>query len=1035
MKQGHTTGFAAKFIGALAAFATLSTGMIATTATANADDSSTNGDVTLDWNLNGHTPDSMWNFNTWSGTQRTLDTVAQYPSVIHGTKTGTTWNPDLKPYQTWQDEHQDESWGDQPNYNQIYAGNNWSGFNEQSRSSFLSWNTKKDGTGDSYVFRSGGNGTGNEFRLVEAPTDAKGNVQWPSEGKLYAQWGTNNSSAPFHIDEVQRNADAIKNLTFFTYGWGGKVYEDGLSITACATPFSDGIENDDQCLQRPESNGRAYTWYTSLNGDWKTDAKGEATLSFSSFSKNSDFDKFVDAVVKDKNIKYLRINNYVAVKLVDGQATKLNQPDGPRFTQSYQSRQRFTIGNFGTYWLNKDGSFNTERIANRFKAIDAQGNDLKVTVKGTVDVTKPGVYWLTATASDKTGTASSAYVVTVQPELVVNSALTDSNKNATLVDVDSVSDTTTVYADLSAYKGQRVTVYWTQKNEDGTWPDKDKDGNWQGSYYTYDSLLVPNSDEEAKQTVSFNGDKGDFRVIVIPWEKPDQFKWDEFTRTHQDSGSTDPDTPNTYCSPKFTIDSKEIGKPYSDEDNRAEDKTIPVSTTAYDPWKGVSITCGDKELSNTENSRVIGSVNTSKPGQYELSYFAYDSNKRIERRSFVVTVSGTAVNVPVESVAISGDNVKDGKLTLKSGASETLTAKVTPSNATDQTVAWKSSDEKVATVKNGKITAVAAGTVTITATVDGKSVTVTVTVTGNGQSTAADKAKLNSAIASAKGLKETEYTAESWKPFAAALASAEGIAAKADATQAEVDAAAKALTDAQTGLKKAETPGKVDKTTLDKAIADAKAKKEADYTAESWKSFADALAAAEKVSADEKATQTEVDAAAKALADAQTALTKKPTQPSQPSIPSQPSTPGTDTEDNVLPVYRLYDKKSGLHLYTSDDNERQILSTKRGWTDEGLAFKASKKVDGAKPVYRLYNPKTGRHLVTLDENERTVLSTKRGWKDEGVAWYQSDEGTVPVYRLYSPSKDEHLYTTDINEYRIDGTRGWNQEGLAWKGLL
>ena len=68
-----------------------------------------------------------------------------------------------------------------------------------------------------------------------------------------------------------------------------------------------------------------------------------------------------------------------------------------------------------------------------------------------------------------------------------------------------------------------------------------------------------------------------------------------------------------------------------------------------------------------------------------------------------------------------------------------------------------------------------------------------------------DKSKLTAAVDAAGKLAEKDYTADSWTPFAKALADAKAVAAKQDASQAEVDAAVKALVDAQAGLKKAET--------------------------------------------------------------------------------------------------------------------------------------------------------------------------------------------------------------------------------------
>lgn len=68
-----------------------------------------------------------------------------------------------------------------------------------------------------------------------------------------------------------------------------------------------------------------------------------------------------------------------------------------------------------------------------------------------------------------------------------------------------------------------------------------------------------------------------------------------------------------------------------------------------------------------------------------------------------------------------------------------------------------------------------------------------------------DKSKLTAAVDAAGKLAEKDYTADSWTPFAKALADAKAVAAKQDASQTEVDVAVKALADAQTGLKKAET--------------------------------------------------------------------------------------------------------------------------------------------------------------------------------------------------------------------------------------
>ena len=79
-----------------------------------------------------------------------------------------------------------------------------------------------------------------------------------------------------------------------------------------------------------------------------------------------------------------------------------------------------------------------------------------------------------------------------------------------------------------------------------------------------------------------------------------------------------------------------------------------------------------------------------------------------------------------------GAKLSSSALSLVEGKTAKLTATVTPSNATNKTVTWKSSDTTVATVSNGTVTAVKAGKATITATTsNGKAASCTVTVTSS----------------------------------------------------------------------------------------------------------------------------------------------------------------------------------------------------------------------------------------------------------------------------------------------------------------
>ena len=70
-----------------------------------------------------------------------------------------------------------------------------------------------------------------------------------------------------------------------------------------------------------------------------------------------------------------------------------------------------------------------------------------------------------------------------------------------------------------------------------------------------------------------------------------------------------------------------------------------------------------------------------------------------------------------DTVAVTAVAINKTSLTLEPGASETLTASVTPNNASDTSVTWSSSDTSVATVSAlGKVSALKAGTAKIIAT-------------------------------------------------------------------------------------------------------------------------------------------------------------------------------------------------------------------------------------------------------------------------------------------------------------------------------
>ncbi len=86
-------------------------------------------------------------------------------------------------------------------------------------------------------------------------------------------------------------------------------------------------------------------------------------------------------------------------------------------------------------------------------------------------------------------------------------------------------------------------------------------------------------------------------------------------------------------------------------------------------------------------------------------------------------------------IEISSISLNFQKIYLEIDQTKTVIARIYPSNATNKTVTWQTSNSNIATVSNGNITGVNPGTTTITATVGGKTASVEVVVTEASTST------------------------------------------------------------------------------------------------------------------------------------------------------------------------------------------------------------------------------------------------------------------------------------------------------------
>ncbi|MBQ7698796.1 MAG: Ig domain-containing protein [Clostridia bacterium] len=135
----------------------------------------------------------------------------------------------------------------------------------------------------------------------------------------------------------------------------------------------------------------------------------------------------------------------------------------------------------------------------------------------------------------------------------------------------------------------------------------------------------------------------------------------------------------------------------------------------------LTIPTGATISSVTHNGNVLAAATTGADQTY--TYDPATGVLTIYTKSFSPFAVTYKVPVPVTGVTL-----EPATLEVEMGKTETLTAAVSPDNADDKTVTWKSSNEAVATVADGVVTGVWPGTATITAEAGDYSAACTVTV-------------------------------------------------------------------------------------------------------------------------------------------------------------------------------------------------------------------------------------------------------------------------------------------------------------------
>lgn len=146
--------------------------------------------------------------------------------------------------------------------------------------------------------------------------------------------------------------------------------------------------------------------------------------------------------------------------------------------------------------------------------------------------------------------------------------------------------------------------------------------------------------------------------------------------------------------------------PYSSNASSSTTKTTKPKTstsTTSKSTKSRTTSTSSSKNAKSSSSTSTASKSTKSNTAPATSNSSNKTTKKVVKEETNVAVKDIEINEDIESMEI--------------GESKNLTVTITPSNATDKKVTWKSSDEDIVKVSSaGKVTAEEAGTATITAT-------------------------------------------------------------------------------------------------------------------------------------------------------------------------------------------------------------------------------------------------------------------------------------------------------------------------------
>ena len=376
---------------------------------------------------------------------------------------------------------------------------------------------------------------------------------------------------------------------------------------------------------------------------------------------------------------------------------------------------------------------------------------------GKVTAVSAGSTTITATAGDKSATCA----VTVSPLVIPVSSVSLDQTSLSLTEGDNV----TLVATVSPENATSKTVSWESSASGVASVDQsgkvtavsagsatitatagDKSAT---CAVTVSPLVIPVSSVSLDQT-SLSLTEGD-NVTLVATVSPENATSKTVSWESSASGVASVDQ-----SGKVTA----VSTGNATITAKAGDKTATCTISVTTPVTSVSLDRTSITLEEEQSTTLVATVSPNDADDKTVTWSSSDSNiasvdsdgmvYAVKEGQAVVTATAGSqsanctVTVSKKIIPVTSVSLDQTSLSLIKGESATLTATVDPSDATDQTVTWSSSDATIASVdQSGKVTALAGGSVTIKAAAGEKYAICSVTITVPVSSVSLDQTSLS----------------------------------------------------------------------------------------------------------------------------------------------------------------------------------------------------------------------------------------------------------------------------------------------------